>query len=372
VTRLRAWVPLAVLVALVLVAGVFLGSSEGGGPPLDPSNPKRLGTKGLVEVLRELGADVTVTRAPLDADFDTAVVFSDDLDQTNRRRAQQFVEDGGTLLLTDPTSPLNPFNPVGQTDVGFLTASLERDCNLPALRAVGRVEAPGSVVYEVGTGARGCFPRNDGYWLVVADIGRGTLVVTGGAGAFVNQRLDDADNAMLAVAVLAPRPGTRVAVVQPPPPGVGGESLYDLISPSVRLAFVELGVAFLLLALWRARRLGKPVLEPQPVDLPGSELVVAVGHLLQRAGAMAQTVDALRADVRRELSERLGLPRGLDAEQLASVVADRTGADADQVLTALTRPVHNDGDLVEVARLIEAVRTEVTRAQSLEPSSLTP
>ena len=139
----------------------------------------------------------------------------------------------------------------------------------------------------------------------------------------------------------------------------------------MRLALVQLGVAFVSSPLWRARRLGRPVLEPQPVDLPGSELVIAVGHLMQRAGSSSRAVDAIRGDLRRDLGERLGLPPGLDAEQLAVVAAQRTGADADALLSALTRPVHSDADLLVVARLIESVRTEVTRAQSLEPVPVT-
>jgi hypothetical protein len=369
-TRVRPWVPFAIAVLLILAAGVLLGPSEGGGPPLDPANPKGLGTKGLVEVLRELDADVTISRAPLraDGDTDTAVIFADDLDDHARDAALDFVAAGGTLLLTDPFSPLNPFEVVGGTDVGFLSATIDRECDDPALRDVGRVDASGAVVLAPTGTAVGCFPRNDGAWLVIAPLGEGNLVVAGGAGAFINSRFEEADNAALAAAILAPRPGARVVVVQPPLPGAGesGRSLLDLIAPNVRTALLQLGVAFVFLALWRARRLGRPVLEPQLVELPGSELVVAVGHLLQRANAAPQAAEMLRADLRRDLTDRLGLPPGLAAEPLAAIAASRTNADADHVLSALTRPVVTDTDLVELAQLIEAVRMEVTRAQIVE------
>jgi hypothetical protein len=373
-TRVRPWLPVLIAVAVILVAGVFLGSSEGGGPPLDPTNPKKLGTKALVDVLRELGAEVTITRDPLDenAPFDAAVIFEDDLDEGSRAAARRFVAGGGTLLLTDAFSPLHPFEPVGQTDVGLFAASIDRDCDVPALRDADRIQAPGSIVFDVIPGARGCYPRNDGWWLAIEPIGDGNLVVTGGAGAFVNERLDEADNALLAVAILAPRAGARIAVVRPPLPGPDGRSLLDLIAPGVRTGLLQLGVAFVFLALWRARRLGRPVLEPQPVDLPGSELVVAVGHLLQRASAVPQAAELLRTELRRDLADRLGLPPGLGAEELAAVAAQRTAVDPDHVLNALTRPVVSDTDLLELAQLVEAVRTEVTRAQNVEPLSITP
>ena len=91
--------------------------------------------------------------------------------------------------------------------------------------------------------------------------------------------------------------------------------------PGVRLALWQLVVAFVLLALWRARRLGRPVAEPQPVQLPGAELVVAVGNLLQRAKGRGQAAGLLTDDLRRSLAERLGLPPSAPADQVADAVA---------------------------------------------------
>ena len=50
----------------------------------------------------------------------------------------------------------------------------------------------------------------------------------------------------------------------------------------VRGSLWQLALGFLVFALWKARRLGRPVAEPQPVELAASELTVAVGNLLQR------------------------------------------------------------------------------------------
>src|SRR5439155_8378229 len=133
----------------------------------------------------------------------------------------------------------------------------------------------------------------------------GVLVVVGGAGSFVNHRLDEADNAVLLASLLAPRARSRVVVLQPPPPGKGRSSLWDLIGRRVKLALWQLVVAFALLALWRARRLGRPVTEDPLVPAPGSELVVAVGNLLHRAGNRPQAGAVLRADRGRELTDWL-------------------------------------------------------------------
>ena len=59
-------------------------------------------------------------------------------------------------------------------------------------------------------------------------------------------------------------------------------------------------------ALWRARRLGRPVAEVQPVEIAGSELVVAVGNLLQKSGRPETAAERLRSDLHHDL---IGPPR---------------------------------------------------------------
>jgi hypothetical protein len=123
---------------------------------------------------------------------------------------------------------------------------------------------------------------------------------------------------------------------------------------------LQLGLAFLVYVLWRSRRLGKPVPEPQPVAVAGSELVSAVGGLLQRAGSPQHAADLLRDDLRRDLISRLGLPPNLPAPTFIDVVADRTRLDAARIAAALgPSPVSSDGELLTVAQLIDAVRKEV-------------
>ena len=116
-----------------------------------------------------------------------------------------------------------------------------------------------------------------------------------------------------------------------------------------------------MLALWRARRLGRPVLEPQPVQLPASDLVVAVGDLMQRAKGRDQAATVLRDDLRRTLAERLGLPPATPAEVVADAVAatSPSGRRADDVLAVLTgpAPVGEDG-LVLLAQQVESIRRD--------------
>jgi len=193
----------------------------------------------------------------------------------------------------------------------------------------------------------------------VASIGRGTVVGLGGASALLNSRLGRADNAVLAATLLAPTRADRVVVLRPPAPGSGQEDLIDLVAPRAKLAVVQLGVAFVVVALWRARRLGRPVLEPQPVQVPGSALVIAVGQLLQRTRSRAQAAAVLGDDLRRTLASRLGLAPSAPAEVVADAVAGRSDRSSEEVLAVLAGQTPGDEEaLVALARTVEQIREE--------------
>ena len=121
-------------------------------------------------------------------------------------------------------------------------------------------------------------------------------------------------------------------------------------------------LAFELLALRRARRRGRPVAEPQPVQLAGAELVVAVGNLLQRAKGRGQAAGLLTDDLRRSLAERLGLPASAPPDQVADTVAARSGVPRERVLRILTHPAPRDeAELVAHRQAVDTSRREVTR-----------
>jgi hypothetical protein len=361
VGRALPWVAVVLGLALVVAVG---GQREDQGNPLDPASPGPLGTKGLVEVLRGLGGRVVVSADQPGSATEVALLLSDDLTPDRRHGLLDWVRQGGTLVVADPSSGVTEVEQVGTTRIGLLDAELERRCSVPALADVGRVSAPGGIVFGIPEGAGGgaCFPRNDGAWLLVQPVGAGTVVRLGGASVLVNENLGEADNGVLLASLLVPVEGTTVQVLQPPLPGGGSAGLGDLIAPRVRLALWQLVVAFVLLGLWRARRLGRPVAEPQPVQLPGAELVVAVGNLLQRAKGRGQAAGLLTDDLRRSLAERLGLPPSAPPDQLADTVAARTGIPRERVLRTLTHPAPRaEVELVALSQAVDTIRREVIR-----------
>jgi hypothetical protein len=375
---LRRAAPLLLLAAGIVAIAVLRGPSASRGAPLDPDSTGRPGTKALIATLEGLGASVDVTGARAGTrgrpPVDTLLVLRDDFDERTRDELRGFAAEGGTLVVADPSSSLTP-DPVGTTAVGILQTTLSADCGLPALEGVERIAAPGAAVYEVPEGETGCFRRNEGAWMVVEPTAKGRVVALGGPSALVNAQLGRADNAVLAASLLTPERASSLGFVRPPSPesaaadgegsgtaaGGGSSGLVSLIDPRIIAAAVQLAVAFLVVIAWRARRLGKPVTEPQPVSLPGSRLTAARGELMGRARSRGQAADLLRADLRRTLSSRLGVPISASPEQMADTVAARTELDRDDVVAVLAGigPA-DEGELVTLADEVERIREAAT------------
>ena len=361
----RVWIPYVVIVVAIVVVAYIGGAPDRDGDPLDPRSAAPDGTKALVDTLRALDVDVSVGPATPGASTTTALLLDDRLADRQIRPVQEWVLQGGTLVVADPSSQFSITRPAGRSIVGFIEPELERRCDEPALRQVDRVLVPNGLLLRVPPDGFGCFTAgSSSAFLVSAPRGRGRVVQLGGAGAFINSRLGRVDNGLLAVTLLAPHRDSRVAVLQPSVAGDGGRSLSDLVSPRVKLALLQLAIAFGLVVLWRARRLGRPVVEVQPVQIAGSELVAAVGNLLQRARGRPHAAALLRDDLRRTLAERVGLPPDTPPERVADAVAARTTIPADRVRTAIAGPAPaTEEDLVLLAQTVEAIRQEVTSAR---------
>jgi hypothetical protein len=354
----RRSLPLLAIVLLALLAAALRGPADEG-RPLDPRSTAPAGTKALVDSLRELGADVDISVDVPDEGMSRALILIDDLDDLETDALLAWVRRGGILVVADPRSELVP-EVIGSTSVGgFGVARLTPQCDVPALDDVeGIVPDASAVLYEAPLAAVGCFPRGDGHWLVVETIGEGALVALGGQDVFLNARLGAPSTPALIAALLVPAEGS-VGLLRTRRPGEGEAALIDLIGGNVSLFALQLLIAFLLVVAWRARRLGRPVEEPQPVAIPGSELVTAVGNLWHEADARTRAAAVLQADVRSTLQQRLGLPRGATVEQIASAAAERGDVDVHELTAVLSARVPEDPRaLVALAHDLERLRHE--------------
>jgi hypothetical protein len=356
----RRALPFALLVVAVVVAALVAGPGSQGAP-LDPRSTGPAGARAVVDVLTELGTEVVVEPDALDG-LDRALLLADGLDDAAREDLEAWVGAGGLLVVADPRSPLTP-EAVGTAAVGGIgIAPIEPDCAIPALADVAQVLPDrNGALYEADGDAVGCFPRGEGFWLVATPVGEGAIVALGGPGVLVNGNLEQPGHPELLAGLLAG--DGAVGFLRPQLPGEGDAALADLIGDNVRLFAVQLLLALLLVVAWRARRLGSPVEEPQPVAIPGSELVTAVGNLLQEGGSRGRAAALLRDDLRRTLLGRLGLPRDTPADVLAETAAARSGVEADALRRALDPTDPADADaLVALAHDIERLRADALTA----------
>ena len=363
----RRWSPWALVAALVVALGV---ASQGSGPgaPLDPNGTGRQGAKALVLLLRHYGATVDLTAGLPAPGTGGALVLADQLDDARRVALAAWVREGGRLVVADPSSPLETGVPT-RLGNGFSTADLAPggSCAVPGLETVTRLAAGTTLLLRPPPRRPGtaCFgyeldDHTSASFLLAEPVGAGTVIGLGGAGLWTNARLDLADNAALAVDLLAPASGTRVAVLTASPAGSGTKSLVDLLSPRLRSALIELLVAFAALAWWRGRRLGRPVSESGVVQVAASEIVVAVGDLLNRTGNRQTAGRQLQDGCRRALAERLGLGPNATVDQVVDAAAARSAvppADVRELLAGA--PVTDDAGLVVLARSLAHLRQEV-------------
>jgi hypothetical protein len=376
--RTVLWV---VLVVGALLAIGALTVSNRSDEPYDTDSVTPTGTRAFVELLESFGTDVDVpaTFVTADAEADVALIFQDATGPDQVEALRSWVGGGATLVVADPYSALAPIaqldgtNPLGTIDqgrctVGALEAVQELDPSVPDLPATAI--AP---TFEVGDEDTSCFGNGSDAFVVVTPVGDGRIVSLGAGTVFMNGAIDQADNAALATSLFAPSPGTRLAIIEPgafgdgtPVDELGTEGSIDrLFGTGLRLLVLEAAVAVAVLALAQGRRLGKPVAEPQPVQIAGSELVRAMGDLLRQAGSPTDAAAVLRADLRREICRRVGLSPSTSVEIIAATVDARTGIGRERVLAVIAdHPVARERDLVELARSIDSIREEILHVPS--------
>jgi hypothetical protein len=348
------------LVVGILVVAVIGGRPSGEGRPYAPDSVGSSGAKAVRELVESFDADVDVSDE-IGEHADVVLVLVDELTDRQRDDLVDWVAEGGRLVIADPASPLTPVVAETLDPFGFDEPRLPEDCSVDALDEVGTI-APGVPAdYEVPDDGAQCFGPTGTAFVVAAPRGDGVQVSIGGPDVFTNGRLDEADNAVLAVSLLAPEPGTEITwLTRDASVPAETTSLWALVSPGGKAAVLQLCIAAGAYVLVRGRRLGRPLSEPQQVQLAGSELVAAVGHLLQQSRDPDRAARLLRADLRRSLRERLGLGGDASAELVAQVVASRCSLDRSRVdWILLDHPVGTDDVLVALAADIDTLKEEV-------------
>lgn len=357
--RFRVPVVLLVVLLLALVVLGALGSTARGN--LDPRSFSPGGARAVAVLLEQQAVQTIVVEDleqlaamadPTSTVFvpQTSVLFSGELARigaiTDRADAALVVAgaDDGDLRELDLAA-----RALGVAQV----RTREPACRLDVAQSAGAALTGGLVYTGEGTG---CYPAGGGSTMLV--LAGGQLTLLGSAALLTNDHLDEEGNAALALNLLAGghngRANTEVLWLLPredravPPDAT--RTLADLVPDSLIWGLLQVGVAIVVLALWRSRRLGRVVPEALPVVVRGAETVEGRSRLYRAAGARDQAAEALRAGARDRLAGALGLTPGAGRASLVETLSARNGSDPHQIDRLLFGPAPADDDnLVRLA-----------------------
>lgn len=374
-TTRRARGPVLAVAALVVTAGlVAVLSATGGGGRLDPDSYAPEGSRALAAVLRDHGVEVervTTVDEALGPD-DTTLLVPDPSALTAPER-ERLRDHPGRLVVVAPTGEHLADLGLPAEVAGAVPVEPRRPaCPLPDAERAGDAELGGTLFRPTAAGGTGCYATSGDASLLALPQQRAVLL--GSGDLLTNDRLDERGNAALAVGVLGQRPRVLWLVPDPSREVPAGEapSLPSLVPDALVLGVVQLGVVLAVLALWRARRLGRVVEEPLPVVVRAAEAVEGRGRLYRAAGAREPAAAALRAAVLSRVVRRLGLPVAADRGAVVSTAAARTGRDPAELDALLYgAPPSDDAALVRLADALRAFERAATdRSPTARPQEV--
>jgi hypothetical protein len=353
--------PLFVVAALLVTALVIgLINSQSRRGYLDPEGVDHAGSRGVVEVLRDLGVEVREARRTSEVvgaaePRTTVLVTIPDLLRLDQ--VEQLIGTGADLVLVGPAATIADFDAELSLVGGEPATSLDPDCELAEAVRAGSARLGGE--YSGGPPATTCY----GGALVATTLDdEQRLVVLGSPDPLTNRYLDEDGNAALALGLLGHHPD--LIWYRPVPETVASEAtpITELLPRWIAPFAWQLLAAALFAAWWRARRLGRVVTEPLPVVVRATETTEGRARLYRRGRARGHAADTLREAAATRLRHRLGLPADAGVEALSEAVAARTGRSSPDVLAILAGPEPpDDAALVRLADELDALETEVRR-----------
>ncbi|MCF3124407.1 DUF4350 domain-containing protein [Streptomyces arenae] len=361
------------LAAAVAIAAVRSGAQHG---RLDPRSADPYGSRAVAELLADRGVStrvVTTTeeaRAAADADTTLLVADPDVLTDRQRSRLRAAAKDseGRTVLVAPGTPSIGTLAPdVTADDLPSTDSTLSPGCSFAAARRAGPADMGGIRYDTLAPDADACY-LSDGLPSLLrlpAARGDGDTVVLGAPDILYNDRLDEQGNASLALQLLGSRPHLVWYLPSLPDDRPDPESergFFDLIPAGWRWGPLQLAVAAVLAALWRARRLGPLVAERLPVAIRASETVEGRARLYRKANARDRAAAALRTATRTRLAPLLGVaPAQAHApETLIPALSARLGTPGqDPHALLFGPPPGNDAALIALADQLDALEREV-------------
>ncbi|MFB6528299.1 DUF4350 domain-containing protein [Streptomyces sp. NPDC056399] len=372
----------ALVLALILIGGLALAtlrSSDSHGS-LDPRSADPTGSRAVAELLRTRGIELTLVTtldeatAATTPDATLLVTTPDLLTRSQQSTLHQAMTSsaGRTILVGAGQPSLDTLAPGVTSSTSTPVENRAPSCTLAEAARAGTVDLGGErYLTAPGSTADSCYP-SDGLPTLLRLPGRDTTdtVLLGSPDILYNKRLDQQGNASLALQLLGSRPHLvwyrpsltdASATADTPDDGTTGDFL-SLIPSGWLWGTLQLAVAALLAAVWRARRLGPLVTERLPVTLRASETTEGRARLYRKANARDRAASVLRTATRTRIAPLLGVPvqDAHAADRLLPALSVRlpeTTADPRHLLFG-PAPA-DDATLIRLADQLDALEREV-------------
>ncbi|MYW16690.1 DUF4350 domain-containing protein [Streptomyces sp. SID2955] len=378
-TRTRGITLAVVLILAAAVAMAAVRSTAHHGE-LDPRSADPYGSRAVAALLGERGVSTRVVttlggaRAATGPDT-TLLVAEPDL-LTHRQQTQLHTataaSGGRTVLVAAGNWSVERLAPGVTADPATSDdTTLAPHCTLPEARRAGTAATGGLRYTTTHLDADRCYPSERLATLlrIPAASAGGDTVVLGAPDILYNDRLDEQGNASLALQLLGSRPHLvwyLPSLSDASAAGTGEQkSLFDLLPPGWLWATLQLFIAAVLAAFWRARRFGPLVAEELPVAIRASETTEGRARLYRRAKARDRAAAALRAATRTRLAPLAGVPltQAHTPEALLPALSTRLAGDAQALHPLLFGPPPgDDAALIALTDQLDALEREVRRS----------
>ncbi|MFE6070706.1 DUF4350 domain-containing protein [Streptomyces sp. NPDC056525] len=372
----------ALVLALILIGGLALAtlrSSDAHGS-LDPRSADPNGSRAVAELLKARGIELTLVTtldeatAATDPDTTLLVTTPDLLTQSQQSTLRRTMTSstGRTVLVGAGRPSLDTLAPGVTSSTSTPVDNRAPSCTLAEATRAGSADLGGErYLTAPGTTADSCY-LSDGLPTLLRLPGQDTTdtVLLGSPDILYNKRLDQQGNASLALQLLGSRPhlvwylpslADASATADAPADGTTGDFL-SLIPSGWLWGTLQLAIAALLAAIWRARRLGPLVTERLPVALRASEATEGRARLYRKANARDRAASVLRTATRTRIAPLLGvaIQDAHSADRLLPALSARlpeTTADPRHLLFG-PAPA-DDATLIRLADQLDALEREV-------------
>ena len=305
----------------------------------------------------------------------------------------RWVGDGG-ILITEQDVPGGPGGTGGFENLPEGSLVGPGTCTIGEYAGINNV-APMSYEPIEAQNANSCFGEQSEALIAATTVGNGQIVRIATLEPFFNGSLGEADNAALFARSIRIDEAPRVGFLPEAPirfierengqfdldganenaaegssdgsrgdpanqGGSGDGGLFDLLPPSVIAFLIGLVAAVVLFAIAKSRRLGSPVEEEVPIDLPSSSFVDALGRLYRRAEKPNErSADIMRQSLRKNLTRRAGMPSDASAKDISTALAGG-GEQRAALEQLLDGPApESDDALVELAQDLAETRNRI-------------